>query len=379
MESLIDGIYECALLPELWPGVLDRMAAVAGARGGLLFAVNRTVTNWTASDVSRERMDRFVNSDMILRTQRFTRLMAVPHAGFVRDNDVFTHEEMAQDPIYRDFLWPAGMGCAAATAIRAPTGDVIVLSLERERARGPVDLGALPQLDSLRPHIARSALLSARLQLERAKIAAQTLSLLGLPALVLDAGGRVMGANGLAEALDHITWRAKDRIDFKDAAADAIYHRAVATLTFDDPGLVRSFATRQTPELAGMIAHLVPIRGTARDIFVRCAAILVLMPVTMPQAPPVDLVQSLFDLTPAEARVARSLASGDTVDEIATQGGVSSHTVRSQVRGILGKTGCRRQAEMMALLSGMPATRLNRPALAGTRRAFPRRSHHQTW
>lgn len=76
-------------------------------------------------------------------------------------------------------------------------------------------------------------------------------------------------------------------------------------------------------------------------------------PVTLPQAPPVELVQSLFDLTPAEARVARSLSAGETVDEIASTGGVSLNTIRTQVRGVLEKTGCRRQAEVVALLGGI--------------------------
>jgi DNA-binding CsgD family transcriptional regulator len=61
--------------------------------------------------------------------------------------------------------------------------------------------------------------------------------------------------------------------------------------------------------------------------------------VTLPQAPPVELVQSLFDLTPAEARVARGLASGKTVDDIAIDGGTSPNTIRTHVRGVLEKTG----------------------------------------
>jgi DNA-binding CsgD family transcriptional regulator len=88
-----------------------------------------------------------------------------------------------------------------------------------------------------------------------------------------------------------------------------------------------------------------------------CAGVLVLTPVTLPQAPPVELVQSLFDLTPAEARVARSLTIGATVEEIAATAGVSSNTVRTQVRGVLGKTGCRRQSEVVALLGGIAALR----------------------
>jgi DNA-binding CsgD family transcriptional regulator len=72
-----------------------------------------------------------------------------------------------------------------------------------------------------------------------------------------------------------------------------------------------------------------------------------------PQAPPIELVQSLFDLTPAEARVARRLTAGETVEKIASAGGVSPNTIRTQLRGALEKTGCHRQAEMVALLGGI--------------------------
>ena len=105
--------------------------------------------------------------------------------------------------------------------------------------------------------------------------------------------------------------------------------------------------------IAAMFAHVIPIRRASRDIFMRCAGVLVMTPVTLPQAPPVELVQSLFDLTPAEARVARSLSAGETVEKIASMGGVSLNTVRTHVRGVLEKTGCRRQAEVVALLGGI--------------------------
>jgi DNA-binding CsgD family transcriptional regulator len=102
-----------------------------------------------------------------------------------------------------------------------------------------------------------------------------------------------------------------------------------------------------------MVAHVIPIRRTARDISIRCAGVLVLTLLTLPQAPPAELVQSLFDPTPAEARVARSLSAGETVEKIASIGGVSLNTVRSQLRCVPEKTGCHRQAEVVALLSGI--------------------------
>jgi DNA-binding CsgD family transcriptional regulator len=86
---------------------------------------------------------------------------------------------------------------------------------------------------------------------------------------------------------------------------------------------------------------------------VRCAFVFAMMPLVRPQAPPVELVQSLFDLTPTEARVARNLASGKTTEDIASDSGVAVSTVRTQVRSVLEKTGCSRQVEVISLLSGI--------------------------
>jgi DNA-binding CsgD family transcriptional regulator len=80
---------------------------------------------------------------------------------------------------------------------------------------------------------------------------------------------------------------------------------------------------------------------------------LIPMPSKTRQAPSVEPVQSLFDLTAAEAHVARSLTMGQTVEEIASE--VSPHTVRTQVRGVLEKIGSQRQADVIALLGGFGA------------------------
>jgi DNA-binding CsgD family transcriptional regulator len=190
--------------------------------------------------------------------------------------------------------------------------------------------------------------------------ASETLAALGLPALVLDEKGKVLAVNHLIEALtSYVRWRAQDRISLKDKAADQLLRDAIAAI--DVAGGGRSFPVRDAATQAMMVAHVIPIRLSARDIFVRCAAALVLTPVTLPQAPPVELVQSLFDLTPSEARVARSLASGETVEAIASARGVSQNTIRSHVRGVLEKTGCNRQVDIVALLTAISPTRLTNP------------------
>jgi predicted phage gp36 major capsid-like protein len=64
--------------------------------------------------------------------------------------------------------------------------------LTRLYERGPVEPALVQKLDTLRPHLARSVLVSARLQLERARTASETLALIGLAALVIDENGKVV-------------------------------------------------------------------------------------------------------------------------------------------------------------------------------------------
>ena len=205
-------------------------------------------------------------------------------------------------------------------------------------------------------------MISARLQLERARVAGEALAALGVPALVLNETGKVLAANRQIETLTSLVrWRAFDKVSMKDKGANQLLHDAVAAIDSESRPDVWSFPVRDAEAEATMVAHVIPIRLSARDIFVRCFAVLVLTPMTRPQAPSVELVQSLFDLTPAEARVARSLASGRTPKDIAIEGGVSPETVHTQLGRVLAKTGCKRQADVVALLTGIALPRTTGP------------------
>jgi DNA-binding CsgD family transcriptional regulator len=351
---LIDKIYESCFAPEIWPEVLEEMGRIAGSRGGSLFVSRNEVLQWVASPEPRARAEQIVKGGWLWRGTIIGRLFAQRHAGFLIDTEYLTPEELDREPIYSDVWRPQGVGWGMATAIPIPTGENATFVLSRTTEQGPFERASANQLDELRPHLARSVLISARLQLERARVAGQALAAIGVPALVFDETGKVLFANPLIEAMTgFVQWRAFGVVSLKDKAADQKLRDAIAIITSESGLSVRSFPVRNVDTEAAIVAHVIPIRLSARDIFLRCAAVLALTPATAPQAPPVELVQSLFDLTPAEARVARSLASGKTVEDIASDGRVSLSTVRTHVRGILEKTGCNRQAEVVALLAGI--------------------------
>ena len=358
--DLADDIYEAAFFPDRWADVLDRLAVIAGARGGVLFTAHPAVgvLNHRSSAAIRADVDRYANEGWLFRGSRLARITASRVAGFVVEDDLYDAAAIAADPTYRDFLRPRGLGWAAGTIVALPTGDVVVISLERDHSRGPVEPAAVARLDALRPHLARSTLVAARLQLARAEAAAAALDLIGLPALVLDRNGRIVVASARAEQITGLVhWRANDHVGLSDPVADSQLRVALAGLTAGN-GDVRSFVVRGEFDRPAAVAHVLPVRRDALDLFAGAAAILVITSVIAPAAPPAELIQSLFDLTAAEARVARSLAGGSRIDEIAADAGVSRNTIRTQLQAILDKTGSRRQQDVVSLLGGIGTTRI---------------------
>jgi DNA-binding CsgD family transcriptional regulator len=82
--------------------------------------------------------------------------------------------------------------------------------------------------------------------------------------------------------------------------------------------------------------------------------LLVITAVVAPDAPDAALIRGLFDLTPAEARVASGIAEGLSVNQIASRNKVASETVRAQIKAVFAKLGVNRQSQVAALLAAVP-------------------------
>jgi len=353
-EALVDRIYESAFVPALWPEVLDELAGLVDARGAQLFAVRESVMSWVTSAALTETFQSYLDGGWFAQCTRRICLFSQNQPRFLVEHDFWTAEQLDENPIYRDFFRPRGLGWSASTGLAMPTRDNIVFTVERDYQRGPMEEGQVEALNVLRPHLARAGFIAARLSLQGAQTANSTLAQLGLPALLLDDTGAVIEANALMEEMpDLVHWRALNRIKLGDASADALLRTALAGIDGPQDTAVQSFAMRGLDGRAALVAHTVPVRRSAHDIFGRSCALLIFTPVTGRKAPPVELLRSLFDLTPSEARVARALATGDSLDEIAASGHVTRNTVRTQLQQVLEKMGCTRQAEVTALLSNL--------------------------
>ncbi|AMO71661.1 helix-turn-helix transcriptional regulator [Sphingorhabdus sp. M41] len=353
-EQLIDRIYECSVVPELWPDVLDELAQITDSIGGMLFSARKAV-NWTASENVFEAFETYVKDGWFEKCPRRTCMMGKSQPTFFVEQDFWNEEELANNPFYRDFFHPRGLGWSAGTLLQMPTGDNIVFSIERQLDQGPIERNHVDRLNELRPHLLRSAFVSTRLGLQRAQGASETLSKFGLPALVLDAEGKFVEANDRAQSVaDHVQFNAAGgRVTFSDRRSGDFLSSALKTLDGISSTDSLSFPIRNQDGNAIFVGHVMPLKLAAHDIFANSYALLFFTPLDQTRAPSTTLMRSLFDMTVAETRIAKGLVKGQTLAEIAADGEVSITTVRSQFSSVLEKTGCGRQAELVGLLANI--------------------------
>lgn len=200
---------------------------------------------------------------------RASRLRPLNYSGFVVDLDIVTSDEAETDPFYVNCLRKYGGGVGTGTVIPAPSGDLIIFNIERSYKKGFVDRDVLPALDALRPHLARSALLSLRLGLERARAMTEALARLELPAAVLGGSGRVLSTNTLLDRLDkQFIVAAGGRLAISYRPATELFERYLVNSarggTTQNPYSIPIPVTDGCP---AAVAHLLPVCRQARDIF----------------------------------------------------------------------------------------------------------------
>lgn len=351
-------IYEAALVPEYWPKVLARLGEFSDSAGAALLCMNERGVQFVSAPILDNVFKRFVEEGWDSGNSRRGNVVAKGLVGlprFVNEDDYLAPGEAETDPMLNELFRPEGFGWAAGFIHALPHGDLAVLNLEQFYDRGPIRGEAMARLNAIYPHLARAAMFAARSDFERVKSALDTLTMVGLPAAAVTPSGRVVVANEAFPSAMHVwTTRGGDRLGLHDRTAERMLGDTLAAL--GEPGWQRSIPLRAETggEITGIL-QVIPIRRAAHDIFGSSAAIVILSELKGKSAN-ASLVQSLFDLTPAEIAVARSIAAGLSTSQIASATGKSITTIRNQVQSALSKTGSSRQLELALLMRQLGQT-----------------------
>lgn len=268
--------------------------------------------------------------------------------------DVYAEHELADDPFYRDFLYPNGLGWAAGTHILVPNGDKASINFERPLSEGPISREVIAELNLLRPHLARSLALTARLKQRTLATVTDTLASFGIPACVVNGQRRLKAANELFERfIPSVLLDRRDRVALSLPPSDALLAQALQQSGRAAEGATGSIPLPATDDGPASVLHVLPICGAARDLFSGGLFILAITQLASGAAPDLSLLRGLFDLTPAEARVARLITRGMLTTQIGTELNVSINTVKAHLKSVFAKTGATHQAALVSLLSGL--------------------------
>jgi DNA-binding CsgD family transcriptional regulator/PAS domain-containing protein len=200
----------------------------------------------------------------------------------------------------------------------------------------------------------------------RCRIAEYVLETSGVGVILVDSAGSVITINAAAHAIiDHTRvlgirdgrLHALRQADQQILLGHIREKAEQQSVRGADPGCYAAFALLRDdhPLPVTVMVRPGPPFGPVSAPLRRTATVILRDPARRLRLAAPDLEQ-LFDLSPAEARLAQLLADGLSMEEAAMQLGVRRNTVRSQLQSVFGKTGTNRQGDLVRLLLSSTAT-----------------------
>ncbi len=359
-DDLTDRIYEAAFVPDLWADALEAASGVSGSASGSIFVFSDgSPTRGRISDdppghgnaleTVRSVFDEFLMGDNWKLSPGVMRMYDLQPASFVHVEAFMTADEIERD-VQRTRLRALGIGAHLCSAVAMPSGELVTFVFQRWTRDGAYDQSSVDRLDQIRPHFARAGLISARLGMEQARATVSALEAIGLPAAVMTASGRVLTANVLMEKMPSVfIATAHGGMALADISANLLFREAIVHNQQDR--VVRSIPIPARESQPALVIHLLPLRRAAHEIFsgadILVAATAVSASATVPSP---TLLAGLFDLTPAEARLAAALSQGQPLRDAASDLQITVKTGRTYLERIFAKTGTRQQSQLVALL-----------------------------
>jgi len=171
--------------------------------------------------------------------------------------------------------------------------------------------------------------------------------------------GNVLHANGKLVALD-----AKS----DDALRDVLLGAGSGEAALGGKGVTVHLTARDGEQY---VTHVLPLTSGARrragQSYAAVAAVFV-QKAGHDASPALEMLAQQFELTPAEVRVLDTIMDHGGVAEVARALKLSPATVRTHLRHVFEKTGVRRQADLVKLMTSFPAPILVRAAINGEAR-----------
>jgi len=365
--ELVDLIYRAAGDPAGWGSLCHRLGEVCD--GTTTNVIHRQIPSqqsnvsdgWNVDPACVSEYESYYGSRNIWRTFR-------PHllsTESVNTSEMMCPEELLlRSEFYNDFLRRHDLFHCLVATLRNDETTSSYLTIERPKSSEGFGDEHCRLLRLLVPHLARALQLHDRIQgLEKkADVLEESLDRVSAAIALVDSRGRVLYLNRPAAALfqqQKYLWLTPAGIQ----VARTSEHKYLTCLIRGATGTGSGAALHPggTMNISRDGYHrplhvlVSPLRTDA--LYLGKATPTAIIFITDPERKPwmpTEWLQQLYGLTPAEARLAQLLASGNSLKEASEQLEVAMSTVRSQLNSVFAKTNTKRQSELMHVLLMSP-------------------------
>ncbi len=356
--------YRAALDPAEWPGVLARLAAAFGGQVGQVFLMDQetgAVVASAQSGIAPEKHRRWLGVKNLLEVDpRAPRALARPNMP-ATERTLMPEEEWLASRFFREVSAPNGFDSTVGSyLILEPERLVACIAVMRALGEPPFGPDDIERLHLYLPHF-REAMRVAGLVRhieERQRGLAALFDSLRAAAIVTDRFGRIEYRNAAARALlanSEALAVVGGRLTARDAEGRGRLEAAIFAAASRPPDADGAAGERMVAVPAegrrGVFVSVAPLPGQAGTVFgPPMQAILFVLDPEKRCEGDAEMLQRLFGLTAAEARVMIMVAEGARPMEIASRLGRSPATVRSQLKAVFAKSGTASQAELSRLV-----------------------------
>ncbi len=282
------------------------------------------------------------------------------------EDRVVTVEELIGDDNWRDsdfykqFLKPLDILHALGADIRTEEGVECRFRVARSHRESPFSERDRMLCEMVLPHLKRAVHLHSQLEQidSERRLYAGTVDRMLVGTLILDQSGAVIRRNRVADEM----LREGDGLGIVNGALRAdhpaenrelqrLIKQAMSCAPGGRPAVVEAISISRKSERAklGILIRSIPATGWSEGKRRPAVALFIRDAVRKSEASR-EMIRSLFDLTPAEASLALSLANGLTLDEAAEELKIRKNTARAHLRAIFSKIGVTRQTTLVRVL-----------------------------
>jgi PAS domain-containing protein/DNA-binding CsgD family transcriptional regulator len=358
ISAAVSLVYEAALEFERWPRALVHISDLLGGTMAALVKGDRATGCVSTLAIrsyagAREEYAAHYHAHNIAWQQ----MAHLPPGASVVDRELFPREAVRRNVCYGEFLKRLDVHSLLTAILVKDRSFSAVATFGRSQRAGEWEGGHCEIMHLLAPHLRLAADIGQRLAGSR-RSSAGALNALPEGVIILDDAGRVAFANRAAEALlvagDGLSLR-HSKLCASFPADRAVLQAAIAAATTAGVlGRSGRSLVLQRPSLRRPLTVVVaPLEAEAGWFLAHSPAVILFVsdPEQSRFVPLPDQLRALFGLTRTEALVAAEIFRGEGLQAAADALGIGATTARTHLQRIFGKTGTRKQAELVRIIA----------------------------